>query len=311
MQFFEPVALRGPRPWEGLRNMTGMDSDVRLNLAGVDWGAAWKSHEAQRSKPGSVEHWSRRAPSYARHSGKSDYSDEFLRRAAIEPGETVLDFGCGTGILAIPLARQGCRVVACDFSPGMLQELGRAAEEAGVSDRIEAHLLSWEDDWAAQGVGPGCADVAIASRSIATADLEAALAKLDAAARRRACVTVAAGRSPRRDERAYEAVGRTRNWTADYAYCMNVLFSHGIFPELSYIVSKSRPAFADKAEAAAELADMMGGNLTASEAAALDAFLDEHYAVDPDPATRPERRYASDALRTVRWAFISWDRQDG
>ena len=42
--------------------MSLMSWIVHLNLAGVDWGAAWKSHEAQRSKPGSVEHWSRRPP---------------------------------------------------------------------------------------------------------------------------------------------------------------------------------------------------------------------------------------------------------
>ena len=32
--------------------------------------------------------------------------------------------------------------------------------------------MSWEDDWAACGVGPESADVCVASRSIAVADLE-------------------------------------------------------------------------------------------------------------------------------------------
>lgn len=283
--------------------MRTVTRDSVLDLAGVDWQKAWELEESRKARPEDASRWTGRSKSYGLES-LGEYESEFLARAGIVPGETVLDFGCGTGLLAVPLAKAGCKVVACDFSAGMLEALAANAAAAGVSDRIEAHLLAWDGDWEAEGILPESVDVAIASRSIATRNLLDALVKLDRAARRRVCVTVAAGRSPRRDERAFEAVGRPRPHSVDYAYCMNVLFQHGAYPELSYIVTHSRPAFADRDAAVVSLADMLGGGLTEDEAARLDAFVDGHYAFDPE--AHPARAFAADELREVRWAYISW-----
>ena len=104
-------------------------------------------------------------------------------------------------------------------------------------DRIEIRKLAWDDDWRGAGVGPDSVDVAIASRSLATYNLTDALVKLDTTARRRVCATIAAGRSPMKDERAFEAVGRPRTPVADAAYVINILLAHGVFPDVSYIVT--------------------------------------------------------------------------
>lgn len=283
--------------------MHSISQDSKLSLAGVDWQQAWQREDSLRSKPADASHWSCRAKSYGERS-LSEYEQEFIDRSGIRPGQTVLDFGCGVGLLAIPLAKMGCKVVACDFSEGMLEMLAANAKAAGVEGLIEPHLLAWDDDWFRAGLAPDCVDVAIASRSIATRDLLGALTKLDAVARQRVCVTVAAGRSPRRDERAFEAVGRSRPPVADFAFCANILFQHGVFPDISYIVTHSRPAFASREEAVESLTDMLGGAVSPDEQARLLSFLDEHYAVDPQ--ANPARSYAADEMREVRWAFISW-----
>lgn len=283
--------------------MNAMSPTPCVTLAGVDWQRAWEELEAIRPTPGGVEHWNKRSSSYG-NMRYGDYEQRFLELAQIEPGSTVLDFGCGVGLLAIPLARQGCKVIACDFSQGMLDQLAAHVREAGVEDLVESRLLSWDDDWAAAGLIPDSVDVAIASRSIATPNLEGALRKLDSVARTRVCVTVAAGASPRRDVRAYEAVGRSLFWVPDYAYCLNILLASGVFADLTYIVTHRRPAFDSRADALSQLAEMMGGDLSPEEEARLAAYVDARYVED---LTMPaDRTFAARHDCPVRWAFISW-----
>lgn len=60
-----------------------------------------------------------------------------LRFAKIEPGETILDLGCGAGIDSILAARRTGptgRVVALDFLAEMLERTAAAAAEAGLGN---------------------------------------------------------------------------------------------------------------------------------------------------------------------------------
>jgi len=62
-----------------------------------------------------------------------------LRHAGIEPGETVLDVGCGAGIDSIVAAQRAGpagRVLALDFLPEMLERTAAAAAEAAL-DNVE------------------------------------------------------------------------------------------------------------------------------------------------------------------------------
>jgi SAM-dependent methyltransferase len=62
------------------------------------------------------------------------------------PPGTALDAGSGEGADAVWLARRGWRVTAVDFAATALERGARAAEGAGIGDRIDwvrADLLSW------------------------------------------------------------------------------------------------------------------------------------------------------------------------
>jgi ubiquinone biosynthesis O-methyltransferase len=48
-------------------------------------------------------------------------------------GKSVLDIGCGDGVLAVRLAQQGARVVGIDASPAMIRAASKRAAEAGVT----------------------------------------------------------------------------------------------------------------------------------------------------------------------------------
>jgi SAM-dependent methyltransferase len=68
-----------------------------------------------------------------------------LRYAGIQPGETILDLGCGGGIDTVLAARRTGptgRVIALDFLPEMLDRTERAAAEAGLSniEPLEAEM---------------------------------------------------------------------------------------------------------------------------------------------------------------------------
>jgi SAM-dependent methyltransferase len=56
--------------------------------------------------------------------------------AFVQPGDHVLEVGCGTGEDALWLARQGAKVTATDASPAMLEMAARKASAAGVAGRI-------------------------------------------------------------------------------------------------------------------------------------------------------------------------------
>jgi len=62
----------------------------------------------------------------------------FYRLLAAQLGDPVLEIACGTGRIAIPLARRGHRVTGIDVAPAMLDGLRRrlAAEPVDVASRI-------------------------------------------------------------------------------------------------------------------------------------------------------------------------------
>ncbi len=66
---------------------------------------------------------------------------QIAERFAAE-GLHVLDVGCGTGSLAIALARRGARVTGIDLSPQMLDMARRKVEEAGIGDGVTLAQMS-------------------------------------------------------------------------------------------------------------------------------------------------------------------------
>ena len=67
--------------------------------------------------------------------------------ANLQPGEVVVDFGCGAGIDVILAARKvgpSGKVVGVDFAPQMLERVKQSVAEAGLTDTVKLHFADME-----------------------------------------------------------------------------------------------------------------------------------------------------------------------
>jgi len=62
---------------------------------------------------------------------------------AVKKGSSVLDLGCGSGLLAIPFARSGLSVTALDNSRAMIAKLRQIAGKENLSN-IQSEVISWD-----------------------------------------------------------------------------------------------------------------------------------------------------------------------
>jgi ubiquinone/menaquinone biosynthesis C-methylase UbiE len=71
--------------------------------------------------------------------GAGALHEELIAQARLEPGQRVLDLGCGTGSLAVRIRREhpAVEVVGLDPDPKALAIARRKAERAGVALRLE------------------------------------------------------------------------------------------------------------------------------------------------------------------------------
>ena len=83
-----------------------------------------------RYQYGTAEKLNIRIASHERYSERAlDFRAWVLQWLDLAPGLTVLDVGCGSGAFHRALGRHDVRVIACDRSPGMVQEvLAQAAQ---------------------------------------------------------------------------------------------------------------------------------------------------------------------------------------
>ena len=65
--------------------------------------------------------------------------------ATFQPGQRILELGCGTGEDAVRLAQSGVEVLATDLSPQMIAAADDKARRQGCSARIDFRCMAMED----------------------------------------------------------------------------------------------------------------------------------------------------------------------
>lgn len=95
-----------------------------------------------------VQYWDKAALSYNQDKAevknrRIEKTLSFLKEdGLLFKGMRVLDIGCGTGTLAVELARHGAKVTAIDFSKGMLDKFRQ-----NISSDIKQNIFLQHDDW--------------------------------------------------------------------------------------------------------------------------------------------------------------------
>ena len=117
-----------------------------------------------------VAHYAQYRPGYPH-----DLVDAVAARAGLDGTQRVLDIGCGTGQITIPLARHAHAIVAIDPVAGMLARGSEAAQAAGA-DNIT--WLEGDSSQIAALAGPR-ADLAVFAASFHWADRPTVLAALN------------------------------------------------------------------------------------------------------------------------------------
>jgi ubiquinone/menaquinone biosynthesis C-methylase UbiE len=185
-----------------------------------------------RENPG--EFWDKRAEEFNRSTKEhSERTDRQVASLRLDPDYTVLDVGAGTGRLSVPIAKRVMQVTAIDQSRGMLNCLEENMAEMGLAN-FHCIQKRWEDVQLGVDVEPH--DVVIASHSLGMLDLQEALEKMNAAAKKYVYIFTAAGRwfFDDLEEELWERIRdrpprRGGGWRSDYMLLYNVLHDMGIY----------------------------------------------------------------------------------
>ncbi|MDA8322301.1 MAG: class I SAM-dependent methyltransferase [Actinomycetota bacterium] len=117
---------------------SGSDSQfaatARTQVAGIDSGSRLARLATSTTVRRQRRVWSTRVNSWDHHTpaGLEKVTAAVLAAVTAGPGDKVLDLGCGTGQLSLPLAERGASVLAIDVSAGMIERLAEKAKERSL-----------------------------------------------------------------------------------------------------------------------------------------------------------------------------------
>jgi SAM-dependent methyltransferase len=131
------------------------------------------------------------AESYDRgalHSSAPGFAEQIA--SLIEPGESVLEIGPGTGGFTVPVARRAGRVLAIEFSDAMLRALADRLDVHGIGN-VQAREGEWPD------VDVPAHDAVLAVNSLyRVVEIRTCIERMTACARRRVIVAWSIGHNP-------------------------------------------------------------------------------------------------------------------
>jgi SAM-dependent methyltransferase len=187
------------------------------------------------------EYWNQVAASYDRNKEEtksrrlSKTLDLFKRMKLLSKGMEVLDIGCGTGTLAMELARHGAKVTALDFSGNMLDQF-RQSITPDIGNSITLLCEDWHTIDIEKKGWKKKFDLVIAFMSPGVASPEAFYKMMNTSKNGCAIRGWAAKRNHPIMAFLWEKImgGVLEDAPQSILLKINLLFSLGLFPELTF-----------------------------------------------------------------------------
>lgn len=274
------------------------ENEVEINYK-VDWNGLWNKSLQNLPKKNNPESWDNIASKFNEWMEKDDYPEKLLNRIELDSTDTVLDIGCGNGVITIPLAQKTTKVTAMDISSKMLEILMKNAKNSGfnnintVNRRIED--LTEED--------VGKHDVVVASRSLnGVSDIGNELEKINNIAQKSVYLTLWGADNRRFEREMAQLLGRESHRHPDYIYVYNILHDLGIFANVEMLESNTRNYYSNVEEALDRLRWRIG-DLNKEEESILREYLEENMIKTPDGTITYSNGKAD-------WVLIWWKKSE-
>ncbi len=272
----------------------------------IDWNVMWQEESGRshwKDNMSSKDLWDRRAESFDKRINrvkdgeprdKDDYITKMLDRIEVKPDWTVLDIGCGPGTLAVPLAQKAKSVTGLDISTEMLKRLKLNAAKENLENIVYVNS-SWQDAFENSTVGRH--DVVVASRSLLSGNIQAALTAIIGIAEKAAYLTFPVIHLPF-DWEVYHVIGRQKKKHPPYVYILNMLYQMGVNANVEVLYSTVKTQFVGIEQAVDDL-QWRTDPFTPAELVKLRHFLEKKFA---EQKTAPPFTHEGKS----QWALVWW-----
>lgn len=224
--------------------MTGNYKDIKEICWDEWWGEKMVTSSWSKKD---IKVWDERASLFYRDFRKkqSSYIRQFIKKLILEKNMSVLDVGCGPGILTLPLAKKAQRVTALDISGEMLRFVKKEASENNLSN-INFVQLPWEEVEIGKHIVPH--DIVISSRFFPEKKAIESIKKLNDASLKAVYITMWVNHDENENfyKEVYGYIGKRYLPAPDYIFIYNMLYQLGIYAHLEFIEYKDINIYENK-----------------------------------------------------------------
>lgn len=193
-------------------------------LNDINWQYYWEKELKNLPSNNKSKDWDNIAKKFEKWMEKDDYPEKVLNKIQTMPQYSVLDIGCGEGVLTIPLAKKVSNVTCVDLSKEMLELLKKKAKNENL-DNLNYIQGNFED---IDLNTVGKQDIVIASRSLnGIMNIEGLLKKLNEIGTH-IYITLWGPGSRKYEDMARNVLNRENSKYPSYMYVCNILYQMGI-----------------------------------------------------------------------------------